>query len=59
MYSNVSKIKTIIVYRSGTMHLPSPALTVSIVGTVQKKFDELDILGVILYSKMTFAKHLR
>ena len=34
----------------------SPALTIG--GTVQKKSDDLVILGVIFDSKMTFEKHL-
>ena len=46
-----------IVSRSRTMHLHSPPLTIG--GTVLKESDDLDILGVIFDSKMTFEKHLR
>ena len=44
MKLNASKIKTIIVSRSRTVHPQSPALTVG--GTVLKESDELVILGV-------------
>ena len=40
-----------------TMHSQSPPLTIG--GTVLKKSDDLDILGVGLDSKKTFEKHLR
>ena len=49
--------KTMMVYRSCTMHPQSPTLTIG--GTVLKKSDDLVILGVIFDSKMTFEKHLR
>ena len=48
---------TMIVYRSRTMHLQSPPLT--IVGSVLKDSDDLAILGLTFDSKMTFEKHLR
>ena len=54
---NARKTKTMIVFRSRTMHPQSPALT--IVGTVLKESDDLVILGATFDSKMTFEKHLR
>ena len=54
---NASKTKTMIVSRSGTMHPQSPPLTIG--GTALKESDDLVILGVTFYSKMTFEKHLR
>ena len=46
-----------IVSRSRTMHLQSPALTIR--GTVLKESDDLVILGVTFESKITFEKHHR
>ena len=57
MKLNVSKTKTMIVFRSLTMHPQSPALTIG--GTVLKESDDLVILGVKFDSQMTFEKHLR
>ena len=57
MKLNASKTKTMIVSRSHTMHPQSPALTVG--RTVLKESDDLFILGVTFYSKMTFKKRLR
>ena len=57
MKLNASKTKTMIVSRSRTMHLQSPALTVG--GTVLKESDGLVISGVTFDSKITFEKHLR
>ena len=54
---NASKTKTMIVFRSCTMHPQSPPLTIG--GTVLKESDDLVILGVTFDSKMTFEKHLR
>ena len=54
---NASKAKTVIVSRSRTMHPQSPPLTTG--GTVLKESDDLVMLGVTFYSKMTFEKHLR
>ena len=54
---NAINTKTLIIKRSGTMHLQSPPLTIG--GTVLKKSDDLVILGVTFDSKMTFKKHLR
>ena len=54
---NVSKMKTMIVSRSRTMHPQSPKLTIC--GTVLKESDEILILGVTFDSKMIFEKHLR
>ena len=51
-----SKSKTIIVFRSRTIHPQSPASTNS--GTVLKVSDDLVVLGVTFDSKMTFQKHL-
>ena len=57
MKLNVSKTKTMIVSKAGTMHpRPSP-LTID--GTVLKETDDFDILGVTFDSKLTFEKHLR
>ena len=56
MKLNESKTKTMIVSRSRTKHPQSPALTIG--GTVLKESDVLVILGVTVYSKMTFEKHL-
>ena len=56
MKLNASKTKTMIVSRSRTMHPQSPTSTIG--GTVQKKSDDLVILGVTFDSKMTFEKHL-
>ena len=53
---NVSKTKTMIVSRSGTIHPQSPALTID--GTVLKESDDLVISGVTFDSKMTFEKYL-
>ena len=39
------------------MHPQSPSLTIG--GTVLKESVDLDVLGVIFDSKMTFEKHLR
>ena len=57
MKLNASKIKTMIVSRSCTMHPKSPPLTIG--GTVLKESDDLVILGVTFDSKLTFEKHLR
>ena len=57
MKLNARKTKTMIVSRSCTMHPQSPPLTIG--GTVLKKSDDLDILGVTFDSRMTFKKHLR
>ena len=57
MKLKASKIKTMIVSRSRTMHPQSPPLTIG--GTVLKESDDLVILGVTFDSKMTFEKHLR
>ena len=57
MILNASKIKTMIVSRSRTMHPQSPPLTTD--GTVLKESDDLVILGVTFDSKLTFEKHLR
>ena len=51
------KTKTMIVYRSHTMHPQSPAFTIG--GTVLKESDDLVILGVTLDSKMTFEMYHR
>ena len=56
MKLNASKIKTMIVSRSCTMHPQSPPLTID--RTVLKESDDLDILGVTFDSKFTFEKHL-
>ena len=57
MKLNASKIKTMIVSRSGTMNPQSPALTTG--GTVLKESDDLVILGVTFDSKLTSEKHIR
>ena len=57
MKLNASKTKTMIVFRSHTMHPQPPPLTID--GTVLKEFNDLDILGVTFDSKLTFEKHLR
>ena len=57
MKLNASKTKTMLVSRSHTRHLQSPALTTG--GTVLKESDGIVILGVTFDSKMTFEKHLR
>ena len=56
MKLNASETKTIIVSRSRTMHPLSPPLTIG--GTILKESDDLVILGVTFYSKLTFEKHL-
>ena len=56
MKLNASKTKTMIVSRSHTMHLQSLPLTIG--GTALKASDDLVILGVKFYSKMTCEKHL-
>ena len=57
MKLNASKTKTIIVYRSRTVHPQPPPLTID--GTVLKESVDLDILGVTFDSKLTFEKPLR
>ena len=57
MKLNAIKTNTMIVSRSRTMHLHSPALTIG--GTVLKESDDLVILGATFDSKMTFENHLR
>ena len=57
MKLNSSKTKTIIFFRSRTMHPQSPPLTIG--RTVLKESDDLVILGVAFDYKMTFEKHLR
>ena len=57
MKLNATKIKTMIVSRSSTVHPQSPPLTIG--GTVLKESDDLVILGMTFDSKMTFEKHLR
>ena len=52
---NMSKTKTMIVSRSGTMLPQTPALTIG--GIVLKESDDLVILGVTFDSKITFEKH--
>ena len=49
---NACKTKTIIISRSHKMYPQSPTLTIG--GTVLKKFDDLDIVGVTFNFKMTF-----
>ena len=56
MKLNASKTKTMILFRSRTMHPQSPPLTIG--GTVLKVSDDLVILRVAFDSKMTFEKHL-
>ena len=55
MELNASKTKTMIVFRSCTMHPQSPLLT--IFRTLLKESDDLVILGVTFDSKLTFEKH--
>ena len=55
----MSKTKTMIAFRSRTMHPQSPHLTGTIDGTVLKASDDLVILGVTFNSKMTYDNHLR
>ena len=57
MKLNASKTKTMIVFKSRTMHPQSPPLTIG--GTVLKECDDPLILGVTFDSKMTFEKHIR
>ena len=57
MKLNASKIKTMVVSRSRTMHPQSPPLTIG--RTVLKDSDVLVILGVAFDSKTTFEKNLR
>ena len=57
MKLNASKTKTLIVSMSRTMHPQSPPLTIG--GTELKESDDLVILELTFYSKMTFEKHLR
>ena len=57
MKLNASKTKIMIVSRSHSMHPQFPPLTIG--GTVLKVCDDLVILGVTFYSKITFQKHLR
>ena len=57
MKLNASKIKTMIISRSRTMHPQSPALTIG--GTVLKESDDLVILGMTFDSKMAFENHIR
>ena len=57
MKLSASKSKTMIVFRSRTMHPQSPTLTIG--GTVLKESDDLVILGVTFDSKMTFEQHVR
>ena len=56
MKFNASMTKTMLVSRSSTMHPQSPAFTIG--ETVLKESDDLVILGVTFYSKMTFERHL-
>ena len=58
MKLNTRKTKTITVSWSCTMVSQSVILTI-ISGSVLNESDDLDILGVTLYSKITFEKHLR
>ena len=57
MKLNASKTKSMIVYRSRTMHPQSPPSTIG--GTVLKESYDLVILGVTFDSKLTFEKNLR
>ena len=57
MKLNANKSKTMIISRSRTAHPHSPPLTIG--GTVLKESDDLVILGVTFFSKMTCEKHLR
>ena len=54
---NASKTKTMVVSRSRAMRPQSPAFAIG--RTVLKESDDLVILGVTFYSKMTFENHLR
>ena len=54
---NASKIKTMIISRSRTMHPQSHPLTIG--ASVLTESDDLVILGLTFDSKMTFEKHLR
>ena len=56
MKLNASKTKIMIVSRLHTTSLQSTPLTID--GTVLKESDDLDILGVTFYSKMTLENHL-
>ena len=56
MKLNAGKTKTMIVFRSRTMHPQSPPLPVN--GSVLKESVSLDILGVTFDSKTSFEKHL-
>ena len=56
MKFNASKTKTMIVSRPCTMHPQSPPLIIG--RTVLKESDDVIILGVTFYSKMTIEKHL-
>ena len=56
MILNASKTKTMIVFRSRTMHPQSTALTIG--GTVGKESDDRVVLQVPFDSKMTFEKDL-
>ena len=56
MKLNSCKTKTMIVFRSCTIHPKSPSLTIG--GIILKESDDLVILGVTFHSKMTFEKHL-
>ena len=55
--ASMIKTKTMIFSTSRTMHFQSIPLTIG--GTVLKKSEDLDILGVIFDSNMSFEKHLR
>ena len=57
MKLNASKMQTMIVSRSCTIHPQSQPLTIG--GTVLKESDDLVKLGMTFDSKMTFEKHLR
>ena len=56
MKLNASKTKTLIVFRSRTIHPPSAPLTLD--GTVLKESADLVILVVTLDAMMTFEKYL-
>ena len=57
MKLNASKTKTMIVFRSSTMHLQLPPLT-NYWWNCTEESDDLVILGVTFDSKMTVEKHL-
>ena len=57
MTLNASKTKTMIVFRSLAINPQSTLLTLD--GAILKESDDLVILGVIFYAKITFVKHLR